>query len=183
MRVALDYEGIQVDLTHLEGGPARVLVELPSPSEFALGALYLDWFPWKGSQSSLPGSSIPGISIPEVPIIDVELEPGSDVRTLFGRFEPRDPSWSQQLPGEIPRSIDFHGLLLLTPLDLPEEVRGLDRALASVLGVECKFLPGTMQPSATLGPATTIDLRSAENRSHRLASLASQVERFVLSHP
>src|SRR5262249_10085810 len=97
LRVAVEVEGVQVEVTHVSGELARLVIVLPRPSEFAFASRYVDWV-----RSEDPSGAL-----------EVECRPGEPPHVLFGRFEPRDPRWPTLLPERLSAPAQNDGLWLV----------------------------------------------------------------------
>lgn len=163
LTVTVDYDGVQVDLQHRAGEPARVLVQLPEPREFEIRVAYLDW-----SRLDEPGP------------VAVELAPGSEERSVYGRFAARATPWTLELPAELPEGLARGGLVIVHPPDPArrERLAGLDAALAELLGVPCRRVERA-HPGPPASAEVQVDLFEAGWEA-KLEGLLSQVERFVL---
>jgi len=162
LAVRVEYEGVLVELTHLAGPRCSVRVEIPPDPDYAFGQEYLDWYPLE----QLGAAQL------------VELEPGSDTRTLYGRFEPRAQDFPRRLPTALPQLVRDEGLALeLLPGD---PSRGLFEGLAAALGRAplsidaCLFERGQARPGGI-----HIDFTQPASQPRRLALLAEAIETFV----
>jgi hypothetical protein len=169
LAVRVEYEGVIVELTHQEGPACVVQVEIPQDPDFVFGLEYLDWYPIEPQ----PGAAATDRAR------RVELEPGSDPRTLYGRFEPRTFDFPRRLPAAKPQLLQREGLALeLLPGDPRREFfQELGSALSRPpLSVDaCVFERGAVRPSGI-----HIDLAQPADQPRRLALLAEAIESFLL---
>jgi len=165
LSIHVEGDGVELVLEHLGGGPARVRVRLPEPPDFELHSEYLDWSRLEGTRCER----------------EVELTPGGEARTLFGRYQPRRLEWPAQVPRALCAQLQRDGVLLLASPG--GALEGLRAGLQDLLGlrVEVRELPPGLRP-APLG-GVQVDLRSAAAFSTKRASLVSVAERFALSAP
>lgn len=163
LSVALQNEGVQVELTHLSGGTARVSIVLPRAEDNTIATEYVDWF----KQDTLGAP------------LEVVLEPESEPHVLFGRFEPRAPHWPTRVPDRLPAAIESGGLwLVVAPNDAERE---FDEALARAfsfpeLELACKLRTSGEPKSG----GVEVDLTDVALRADKRAWLVSSVEALVL---
>lgn len=174
LSIGIEADGVQVDLDHRGGGPARVAVLLPEPEGYRIRAEYNDWF----RQETL-----------REPLV-VELAPGDETHSLFGRLIERAvalPGPAQRVPEQI-----REGELWLAdePEDAPQAavaartpVAAVRDALARLCGVVVRVR--SLEPGAEPAPfGTRVELPAdAAERAARLRYLAGAVERLVLRAP
>jgi hypothetical protein len=82
--LAVQGDGVQVDLVHRSGPLVRVSVLLPAPRGVEIALTYADW-------EKLPDPKA---------WIEVELSAEEPEHTLWGRFLPREDRWPMPLPAE-----------------------------------------------------------------------------------
>lgn len=167
LAVAVEAEGVQVEVAHESGGPARVRIVIPRAEEYGVGAEYVDWL----KQETLGAP------------LEVALAPGDEPHVLFARFEPRDPRWPTSLPADVPAAIGEHGLVLVGPADEPRnaaERAQLARIAAELsspaLGIACR-LRGAGETAAG---GVAVDMSDGAGRAEKLAWLVSAIERFAV---
>ncbi|MFM7280765.1 MAG: hypothetical protein ACKO32_03195 [Planctomycetia bacterium] len=172
LAVRVEYEGVIVELTHQEGPACVVHVEIPQDPDFAFGLEYLDWYPIETPAGNALGEAGSGRAR------RVELAPGSDTRTLYGRFEPRAFDFPRRLPPAKPELLQREGLAIeLLPGDPRREFfQELAGAFARApLRVDaCIFERGATRPAGI-----HIDLARPQDQPRRLALLADAIEAFV----
>lgn len=166
LELALEPSGVQVDVRHLAGGPARLFVELPEPWDAAIRIQYVDWFRQDDPRAPLA----------------VELGPGSEPVTLYGRFLARELPLPAAPRGELPRTIREGGLWIeLDPARCePGPPRAAALALGRALGVPAGLrAPGDPPPP---GPFAGVVLHyaSALEGARLLERVASTAEAFLL---
>lgn len=163
LSVALQNEGVQVEVTHLSGGAARASIVLPRAEDHAIATEYVDWY----KQETLGAP------------LEVVLEPESEPHVLFGRFEPRAPHWPTRIPQQLPAAIESGGLWLVVAPNDPE--RAFDEALARAfsfpeLSLVCK-LRASGEPKSG---GVEVDLTDDSLRAEKRAWLVTSVESLVL---
>jgi len=168
IRVAVEVEGVQIDVAHLSGGPVKLSIAIPKDPRFGFSDEYVDWY----------RAEAKGISHA------ISIQPGDEEHTLYARFEPRASEWPTLLPERVPAQIESGGLLL------EARAGGADlellRAVAASLSDGPLRLPAAVRdsqrpPEAFTG--ITIDLSDPANRSRKLAWIAGAVERRSLARP
>ncbi|HVS10517.1 MAG TPA: hypothetical protein VMS76_11635 [Planctomycetota bacterium] len=165
--VSVQYDGVQVDLEHLGGGPARLALVVPEPPDFEIASLYVDWTPRERAGGPL----------------QLALEPGAPTLSVFGRFRPRRLPWPMTLPERPSTALAESGLrLVLAPSD-PDapRLRAFARALSVLLASEVAV--ETLDPAHPPEPfpGITLQLVSALERERKLRGLVSLAERCALS--
>ncbi len=100
--LAVQGDGIQVDLVHLAGPCTRVRLVLPVPRGVDIALTYEDW---------------EKLADPRAPVL-VELSAEDPEHTVWGRFQPRRDRWPMTLPGEDARAVRARAPLALA---VPEE--------------------------------------------------------------
>jgi len=166
MKVAVEPEGVQIELEHLSGGEAHVRVKIPEDPEFAFSVEYVDWM----KQDERGVAHL------------VTLKPGDEAHTLYARFEPRPLAWPTSLPDELPAQIASGTLWL--EIDPKDPDRKLVEAVADSLAkgpLALRTLVRAPHSTADGWTGVAIDLTNAEERGRKLAWLASAVERKALA--
>lgn len=166
MRVALEYEGLQIDLEHKSGADAKVKLRLPMPIDFDIANVYVDWQRREG---------------PTTDDVEVTLVAGGEPTTIFARFEPLQVRWPTVLPSTLDATAREHGFALIVGDDDPERGRisGFATAMERLLGCKTQVVSPAQAPTAA--PAISIDLSAGPDRDRKLRGLISQCERFVLA--
>jgi hypothetical protein len=164
-KVSVDYEGVQVDVRHVSGGTAKLAVLIPEPPDFTFGNEYVDWY--RQDEMHVPH--------------ELEVKPGEEEHSLYGRFEARDRVMRSRLPSKMPSPIALGGLWLVAPEDAGRPLlAAAAQSLSTVLGVDCKLRAPGDKPYWT---GISVDLATPSERTTKLAWLASAVERFTLGPP
>jgi hypothetical protein len=165
LRLAVEAEGVQIDVKHVSGGSARFSILIPEPREIGFGNEYVDWY----RQDDL--------HVPRA----LEVKPGEEEHTLYGRFEGRGTSWSTKIPRELPGQLARGKLWFVVP---PKDAeRALVDAIAACLtqkqfGFECAVIEtGAKVPDWS---GIRFDLSNPAERQGKLAWLAASVEAFSL---
>ena len=163
LTVAVEVEGVQIDVKHLAGGPVSLAIAIPKDPRFEFSDEYVDWYraETKGVAHAL------------------SIQPGDEEHTLYARFEPRAPEWPSRQPEEIPAQITSGGLRLLAG---PGGDLELLRAVAQSLATGPLRLPARVaEPEESAG--VTVDLSDPAIRGRKLAWIAGAVERRALAGP
>lgn len=167
MAVLVEPAGVEITLTHVGGGPARFAVRLPQPAGRRIGIEYADWF----RQDTLGEP------------LAVELVPGCEPVTLFGRFVPFDRDLPASPGADLPAGLKGGGLWI--------EVGGACEALrleagaaAAAVGELLAIPAGLRDPRSVpaAGPfsGTVVHLADPARARSVLAALASAAEAHVL---
>jgi hypothetical protein len=179
LELALELDGVQIDLTHVAGDACRLALVMPTMPQFTLAQIYCDW-----EERTEPA---------ETPI-PLEIRPGDERHTLWGRFEYRANPWPTRVPAQLPAAIAARGIAILCGEGDPRraELDEFAAALARLTGatVEVRALSGldaTIAEPAALAEqrGLTIDLRAGEPASSardlKWLALASFAERRSFS--
>jgi hypothetical protein len=163
LSIRVEGDGVEVDLEHLGGGAARLRLRLPEPPDFELRSEYLDW------------GRLEGVRRERV----IELAPGDEKRTLFGRYQPRRLEWPATTPRQLGERLQRRGLRILTSPEAPDP--GLAYGLRELLGLQVESV--SLPPAAVPEPfdGVQLDLRAAATLQAKRASLVGLAERFALS--
>lgn len=166
MRVALEYEGLQIDVEHKGGAACKLKLRLPVPLDFDIANVYVDWQRREGPTSAE---------------VDVALVAGGEPVTIFARFEPLEVRWPTTVPSVLATAAREHGFALIVGDDDPERARvaGFAAAMARLLG--CKTQVVAPAQALAVAPAITLDLSGGADRERKLRGLISQCERFALA--
>jgi len=146
LRLSAQPDGVQIDLRHVAGGRATLVVVLPARRGWERSELHVDW------ERQDPAAA----AARELALTVSADEPE---RTIWMRERPLPPGAPLVLPERLPSAFVEAGLLLVAP---PEERRaaGLRGALEELLGIPCELVaPGT--PPAASGPFERHVLRLA----------------------
>jgi hypothetical protein len=161
MRVAIEPEGVQIDLEHVSGGSARLVVQLPEPEGLELRVAYIDWM----RQDELG------------PPLEVVVAPGDEPHSLYGRFLGRELEWPTGALERVPAAIDVGGLSLIAADDDPEHAR-----LAAVCGALARY-GCRVTPTPPLSGIAFHVPPPGPARERKLAWLVSAYESITLSAP
>ncbi|MBL8862228.1 MAG: hypothetical protein JNK02_09465 [Planctomycetes bacterium] len=167
LRVAVEPEGVQIDVAHLAGGPARLRVRLPSEPGFRLANEYVNWY-----RVERPGEAHA-----------IEVRPGDEPHTLYGRFEPDREAPRFALPVQRPALLDSGGLAIRPgPRDGDlARAEALARALAGPpLALEARVAPRGAPAAPDGRSAIEVDLSDPQTADAKLAALLGAIEQFVL---
>ena len=165
VRVSVEAEGVQVDVRHRSGPATRLALRIPRSPDYDFGDEYVDWY-----RQETKG-------VPHV----IEVKPGEEEHTLYGRFDARRDVPAASVPTRLPPSLARGGLWLVVANDDPDREL-LAAAAAAIgrtgLGFECGLRsPGA--PSSGIA-GTSVDLSNREERAARLAWLVSAIEHYAL---
>ena len=164
LTISVEATGVQVDVVHRGGGAAKVAILIPEPPGYEIRIEYLDWM-----QTDQP----------RLPIL-VDLQPGGEPTTLWGRMIERRVALPTGQAKSLPQSLVRGGLFLSMPADDPQRaaVGQIAPVLAKLLGVRVGLTePGGQLPGWT---GTVLHLGTAAERGERLTWLASAIESFLL---
>jgi hypothetical protein len=165
--ISLEYEGLQVELTHRDGPAVHVKLRLPKPIDFDLAMLYVDWQRQPAADAEL----------------DVALAPGSETVTVFARFQPQAVNWPSLAPRELDVRAKEHGFeLAIRQGDesfamIDGFAHGLARLLACPASVVVRDPARAPQP----WPGITLDLAANAERERKLRGMISSAEHFALA--
>jgi len=172
MRVSVEVEGVQIEIEHRSGDAARVSIVIPEPAEWAIGNEYVDWVAQTTHHEPLA----------------LELKPGEEAHTIYGRFQQRAISHPTHASAQVPAQIGGGRVWLLAPGD--DARRALCDAIAASLNrlplhLDCRVSTSPLEERARDDPPTgsgiTIDLRSDAEREEKLAWLVSSLEHLCLA--
>jgi hypothetical protein len=165
LRVAVEYDGITVELAHVSGAACKVAVVLPCEPAFRLANEYVDWYVQETHGAPLA----------------LELKPGEEAHTLYGRIDLRPVLGPERVPEELPALAARDGLVLeLFPGDAGE---ALVRAIAESFAAPPLSLSARVwtRGASAVPAGLRIDLTRPDERAQRLSDLAAAIERFVLA--
>jgi hypothetical protein len=168
LRVAVEAEGVQIDVKHVSGGTAKLAIVIPEPREIPFGNEYVDWY----RQDDMHVAHA------------IVVKPGDEEHTLYGRFEPRDRILPMTMPARVPAQLEQGKLWLVIADSDPDRalVAAVATALTSTkLGFECKAIDPRAKAEDWSG--TRVDLTRQSEREEKLVWLASAIERFALEKP
>jgi len=167
LRIAVEYDGVTLELAHVGGESCKLALVLPCEQGYQLANEYIDWYVQETHGAPLV----------------LELKPGEEAHTLYGRVEPKPIRGPERVPEKLPALAAREGLVLeLFPGD-PEE------ALVSSIAESLRTPPLALAARVRIrdgkpGPGgLRIDLTQPGERAQRLADLSAAIERFVLAAP
>jgi len=169
LRVRLETGGVQVDVEHLGGGPARLFVLLPEPEGFEIRVEYNDWMVQDTLRQPL----------------EVRLEPDAPPVSLWGRFLERPPLLPRGPAGRLPAQLALGGLALEVAAEDPDRAL-LDAAAAQLerlLGIAVRVHAAGESASedADAGwSGTRVRLSAGAERAALLRGIASAAEAYLL---
>ncbi|MBK7644362.1 MAG: hypothetical protein IPJ19_15185 [Planctomycetes bacterium] len=164
LRVAVEYDGITVEVGHVAGESCKLALVLPCEPGYQLANEYIDWYVQETHGAPLA----------------LECKPGEDVHTLYGRIEPQSILGPERVPETLPALAAREGLVFeLLPGDSDET---LLRAIAASfhappLGLQARVW---VLGSAPFPGGLRVDLSRPDERARRLSDLCAAIERFVL---
>jgi hypothetical protein len=159
LALRVEGDGVTIELAHEGGGACALDVVVPVPPDFRLGSVHVDW---------------ESVAAPEARV-RVELAPGTEPVTIYGRYRPRRIEWPTSTPDALNAQLERDGLSLW--LAQGESAAELCAGLAALLGVEARAAAGAAAPERGL----VLDLRDADTRAAKLAGIVSLAERFALA--
>jgi hypothetical protein len=163
VRVAVVPDGVQVDLEHVGGGAARVLVVLPEPLDFELASAYVDW-----EKQPRAGAEHAVVLTAEKPSI-----------TVYGPCRPIRVDWPSTLPLELDARVREHGFACaLRPGDeLAPRIAGFAAALERITGQPVRV---AVSATGDAGPELTLHLAASPGRERKLRGLTEAAAHFAL---
>jgi hypothetical protein len=179
IELALEFDGVQIDVTHVAGGACRVALVLPTMPQFAFAQYYADW-----EERTLE---------PDAPL-EFAIQPGDERHTLWGRFEARPNPWPTRVPERMPAALERNGIAILCGRDDPRAAE-LAQFASALARLTCAQVALRTATDAALADADAgawgasaglaIDLRagdaaSAATRDLKWLALVSLAERWRL---
>lgn len=166
IRVAVEQDGVQIDLENLSGGPAKLRLALPQPLDFELRGVYVDW-------EKL-----------EAPVLPLELELAADGPPLsvYARFAPLMVSWPSTWPAVLEPRVHQHGFVLVgAPADpLLPRLRGFAAALEPLVGVRGQWEALDLGAPGAHPLATRLDFSRGADRESKWRALVGAAEAWAL---
>ncbi len=165
LRVAVEPEGVQIDVEHISGGPARIAVKLPTEPGFALANEYVDWF------------QVEQRGVAHV----VEIRPGDEEHTLYGRFEASEEVPRFALPTAAPATVALGGIAILPEPGTAGRARA--EALARALAGPPLSWTARVVDEADLASGWAVirvDITDPRTSAGKIAALCGAIERFTL---
>jgi hypothetical protein len=168
MRVAVEAEGVQIDVRHVAGESARFAVLIPAAPDYAFADEYVDWY--RQDARRVPHA--------------IEVKPGEAEHTLYARFEPRPRAEHARVPRSLPGNLREGGLWFTIADTDPERayVEGIAKTLEK-RGFGFKTGVRAPAPQSAAWSGVTFALDDAATRADKLAWLAGAIEEFALRPP
>ncbi|MAB78969.1 MAG: hypothetical protein CMJ89_06385 [Planctomycetes bacterium] len=168
LQVVIEADGVQVDLTHLEGAPVELRLLPPVPPGVTIALLYADW---------------ERVEDPLAPVT-IRLDSSEDGRTfaVWGRFRPREERW----PAPRPRDLSgLHAPLTIVHggVEDPRLARFCE-ALEELFHRPCTLLRRAKVGEAAFFEPIQLRLGNGEDRiafEHKFRSMISLAEGWALA--
>jgi hypothetical protein len=168
LQVVIEADGVQVDLTHLEGAPVELRLLPPVPPGVTIALLYADW---------------ERVEDPLAPVT-IRLDSSEDGRTfaVWGRFRPREERW----PAPRPRDLSgLHAPLTIVHggVEDPRLARFCE-ALEELFHRPCTLLRRAEVGGAAFFEPIQLRLGNGEDRiafEHKFRSMISLAEGWALA--
>jgi hypothetical protein len=166
IRMAIEYDGVQIDVTHLSGEPVSLWAELPQPPDFQIRVEYLDW-----TRRETVGEPV-----------EMSVSADKQKRHLFGRFRPRALTWTDSVPDRFDARFARHGLRLTLRPDDPDEgrIRGFAAGLTALFEKPAEVVVGGGAAPSSPWPGIKLQLAQDDDRERKLDGLTSLAEHFAL---
>jgi len=165
LRIAVEYDGITVELAHVAGESCKLALVLPCEPGYQIANEYIDWYVQESHGAPLA----------------LELQPGAESRTLYGRLEQRSTHAPERVPEKLPALAAREGLVLELFREDPQQafVSSIAESLrAPPLALDARVW---IRGSKDIPAGLRVDLTRPEERVQRLAELCGAIERFVLA--
>jgi hypothetical protein len=172
MRVLLEADGIQVDLTHVSGPELSFKVLPPEPNAQRIALLYADWIKVGTERQA----------------VDVKLAPGDPTYTIWGRFLSRRASSPIPRGGRMQaRDSDKprHEIEIRLPLERMEEpfMQQLARTLVELSGSKVSLRAPKLVPPVRFPEPIVIRLGTGVAAEKKLLELVDRIEESLLGQP
>jgi hypothetical protein len=166
VRIALEVDGVQVDVEHVSGGPVSLLLTLPEPIDFEIKVEYLNWM--RLDEARQP--------------IEVRVDADEQRAFVFGRFLPRILPWSETLPAAPSARLERHGVQLRLPpgADATDRLRGFAAALRTLFGWEAAVLNLDPAQAPEPWPGIVMTFGPEPELERKFTGLVSLVEHYAL---
>jgi hypothetical protein len=167
IKIGLEYEGLQIELTHRDGPAVHVRLQLPQPIDFDIATLYVDWQRQAESNAEL----------------NIALAPDSETVTVFARFQPQLITWPSLAPRELDAGAREHGFALtIRPGDESASlIDGFAHGLARLLACPAKVVVLDPARAPQPWPGITLNLAANNERERKLRGMISTAEHFALA--
>lgn len=166
VRIAMEYDGVQLEFEHKSGGTAQVAVVMPEPLDFELTSVYVDW----EREPQAAGPHQVTLSA-EVPLMSV-----------YARCKPVQLLWPMTLPSELEARAREHGFEVLVAASEASSPRalGFADALQALTGVPARVSSEGDARESAAWHGVTLDFARGPERVRKFRTLLSQLERFAL---
>jgi hypothetical protein len=166
MRVAIEQDGVQIDIENLSGGPAKLRLALPQPLDFELRGVYVDW-------EKLDAPALP---------LELDLAADGPPLSVYARFAPLMVSWPSTWPAELEPRVRQHGFVLVgAPADpLLPRLRGFAAALEPLVGVRGQWEALALGAPSAHPLATRLDFSRGADRESKWRALVGAAEAWAL---
>lgn len=166
MRVVIEGDGVQVDVTHREGPEVRLSIAPPVPPGVEIGAIYADW-------ESLDGN-------PEA--AELVLSADAPSHSIWGRFLPRAERWPAPLPDPDRPPQPREELVLVVPAERRGEpvFARFAEALAELYELPCELVDENAGPGRHLLEPVAIHLGSGAESERKLVAMIGLAEAWAL---
>ncbi len=177
--VAVEYDGIQIDLRHESGPNVTLEIEVPTPAEFELRALLLDWE--RQGPRPLPGERPLASQVPRR--VKVELSADAPERTVYAQVVPRDLALNSTRPQQVPAAWRAHGMRLVCEPGDPraQEWAAFAAAVGKELGLDFQLEQRSRTDTPTAFGGGEFELFAGPLQELRLAHWMDQLERHQLA--
>jgi hypothetical protein len=170
MSVALEPEGVEIDVEHRGGGAAKLSIVIPAPSDWDIGNEYVDWVVQPTHHAPL----------------EIAIDASDPTRTLYGRFKPRELAHPTRVPDAAPAQIENGTLWLVIAPDSADAAlyEGIAKSLGRLglhLACAVSTSPVPHAVDAEHPCATFVDLRAPDTRDEKLAWIVSAIEHVLLA--
>ncbi len=164
LTISVEDSGVQIDVAHRGGQPARVSIVIPEPEGYEIRLEYLDWMQTESLRQ---------------PIV-VDLKPGEEPHTLWGRMMPAPKARPTPKPGHLPAGLREEGLFLELPESDPQlpQLQAISQTLADLLKIPVSLGSSDHHKAAWTG--TRMVLGPGPERASQLVWLAAATESFLL---
>ena len=166
LTVTVEATGVEVDITHVDGGKAHLAVLLPEPEGFEIRVEYLDWMRREDADLRTP--------------IPVEVRPGEEPHQLYGRVIELHADLPTGTATRLPEGTHLAGIVFEVDPEDPYR-SGLERiagVLSELLGVATHVRSSGRRPE--MWSPTVFRLPRGPGRAARLRYLTSSIETYLL---
>jgi len=170
LAVVIEADGVQVDVTHLEGPPVRVRVRPPVPPGVEIGLLYADW---------------ERCDEPHAPVtLELSQSEEGQKRAVWGRFQPREERWPAPEPAaDLPRL--RAPIVIVGPDEAAPRLARFCESLEELFGLPCSLRSSATADTPTFFEPTRMHLGTQESperdSERKLRAMISLAERWALA--